>query len=70
MEIKNIGTWTGGSEAYLTNRRQEIEDRISGTGDMTEEMDTSVKENVNCYLFFETVFLCIGNDYYPVNSGL
>lgn len=28
MEMKNVGTWTGTSEASLTKRIQEIEERI------------------------------------------
>ena len=29
----------------ITNRGQEIEERISGVGDTVEEIDTAVKEN-------------------------
>lgn len=30
--MKNVGTWTGTSEAGLTNRIQEMEERVSGIG--------------------------------------
>ena len=31
---------------YISNKTQEMEERISGTEDMMEEIDSSVKENV------------------------
>jgi hypothetical protein len=46
VEAKSLGTRTGSSEASLTNRTQEMEERISGIEDKTEEMDVSVKEDV------------------------
>lgn len=39
-------TQTGTSEASLTNRTQEIEDRTLGIEDMVKDKNTSVKENV------------------------
>ena len=38
---ENLGIEIGTSEASLTNRIQEMEERISGIGDMIEGMDTS-----------------------------
>lgn len=44
--MKGLGSWTGTTEGSLVNRTQDMEDRISGTKDMIEGIDTSVKENV------------------------
>jgi hypothetical protein len=35
-------------DASITNRIQEIEERISSTKDTIENMDTAVKENAKC----------------------
>lgn len=43
-EVKGI-YWTGTTEASLTNRIKEMEDRSSCIKDIREDMDTSVKEN-------------------------
>lgn len=45
LEVKNEGTQTGNSEASLTNRTQEMEERIPDTEDTIKERDTLVKEN-------------------------
>ena len=37
----------GKTDSSITNRIQELEERISGIEDMIEEINTSVKENVN-----------------------
>lgn len=42
LEMKNLGAQTGMSEARLNNRG--MEEGISGTEDIIQEMDTSVKE--------------------------
>ena len=42
---KNLGRKSGVTDANITNRIQEIEDRISGTEDTIENIDTAVKEN-------------------------
>lgn len=46
MERKNLGKKTGTTEVSITNRLQEMEERISGVEDTMEEIDVSVKENV------------------------
>lgn len=38
MEIKNLETQTGTSETSLSNRVQEIEERISGIEDTLEDI--------------------------------
>ena len=42
--MENLGKRTGITEV-ITNRIQEIEERISGGEDTVEEIDTTVKEN-------------------------
>ena len=39
LEVKKLEALIGISEASFTNRTQEMEERIPGTEDMTEEMD-------------------------------
>ena len=44
--MENLGKWTG-TETSITNRIQEIEERISGTEDTIEERDSLIKETAN-----------------------
>ena len=37
LEMKNLGKWTGTTDASITNRMQEIEERISSAEDRIEE---------------------------------
>jgi predicted nucleic acid-binding Zn-ribbon protein len=48
MEIENLGKRSGIIDASITNRIQEIEERISGAEDTKENIDTTVKENAKC----------------------
>jgi hypothetical protein len=32
----------------INNRKQEMEERISGANDVIENMDTTIKENAKC----------------------
>jgi prefoldin subunit 5 len=48
LEIENLGKKPGTIDASITNRIQEIEERISGEEDTTENIDTTVKENEKC----------------------
>ena len=48
LELKNLGKISGVIDASITNRIQEIEERISGTEDTIENIDTTVKENAKC----------------------
>jgi hypothetical protein len=48
LEIENLGKMSGAIDASITNRIQEIEERISGAEDIIENIDTIIKENVNC----------------------
>lgn len=43
LEMKNLGTLTGTSEASLINGKQKIEERTSGIEDTVENMDSSKK---------------------------
>jgi len=46
QEIENLGKRSGVIDASITNRTQEIEERISGAEDTIEIIDTAVKDNV------------------------
>ena len=48
LEIENLGKRSGVIHISITNRLQEIEDRISGAQDTIENIDTTIKENVKC----------------------
>jgi uncharacterized coiled-coil protein SlyX len=44
LEIENLGKRSGIIDASITNRIQEIEERISGVEDAIENIDTTVNE--------------------------
>jgi uncharacterized coiled-coil protein SlyX len=46
--MKNLGKRSGVIDASLTNRIQEMEERISGAEVTIEDIDTTVKENTKC----------------------
>jgi Ni,Fe-hydrogenase III large subunit len=48
LEIENIGKKSGDISASITNRIQEIEERISWEEDTIENIDTAMKENEKC----------------------
>ena len=45
MEIEILGKKSGAIDVSISNRIKETEERISGTEDSTENMDTTIKEN-------------------------
>jgi hypothetical protein len=45
MEIETIGKKSGTIDVSISNRIQEMEERISGAEDSIENMDTTIKEN-------------------------
>ena len=45
LELENLGKRSGVIDTSITNRIQEIEERISGAEDTIENIDTTVKEN-------------------------
>ena len=47
----NLRKQTGTTDASITNRIQEMEERISGVEETIEEIDSSVKENVKSNKF-------------------
>jgi uncharacterized coiled-coil protein SlyX len=47
LEIENLGKRSGVIDASIINRIQELEERISGAEDTTENIDTTVKEMQN-----------------------
>jgi hypothetical protein len=46
LGIENLGKKSGGKDAFMTNRIQDIEDRIPGVEDTIENIDTTVNENM------------------------
>ena len=48
LEIEKLGKRSRVIDASITNRIQEIEERISGAEDTIENIDTTVKENAKC----------------------
>jgi hypothetical protein len=45
MEMENLGKRSGATDASITNRILEIEERMSGVEDTIKDIDTLVKEN-------------------------
>jgi hypothetical protein len=48
LELENLGKRSGVIDASITNRIQEIEERISDAENTIENIDLTVKENVKC----------------------
>ena len=48
LEIETLGKKSGTIDASISNRIQEMEERISGAEDSIGNMDTTIKENANC----------------------
>jgi hypothetical protein len=48
LEIENLGKKSGNFDVSISNRIQEMEERISGAEDSIENIDTSIKENAKC----------------------
>jgi hypothetical protein len=48
MEIETLGKKSGTIDASISNRIQEMEERISGTEDSIDNMGTTIKENAKC----------------------
>jgi predicted RNase H-like nuclease (RuvC/YqgF family) len=48
LEIENLGKKSGTIDVSISNRIQEIEERISGAEDSIENITTTIKENANC----------------------
>jgi RNA processing factor Prp31 len=48
LEIENLRKKSGAIDASITNRIQEMEERISGAEDTIENIDTTFKENLKC----------------------
>ena len=48
LEVENLGKTTGVIDVSISNRIQEIEERLSGAEDTIENIDTTVKENAKC----------------------
>jgi cell division protein FtsL len=48
LAIENLGKRPGDIDASITNRIQELEEKISGGEDSIENIDTTIKENAKC----------------------
>jgi hypothetical protein len=48
LEIENLGKKSGTIDVSISNRIQEMEERISGAEDSIGSMDTTIKENAKC----------------------
>jgi predicted nucleic acid-binding Zn-ribbon protein len=48
LEIETLGKKSGTIDASISNRIQEMEERISDVEDSIENMDTTIKENAKC----------------------
>ena len=51
LEIENLGKRSGVTDASITNRIQEIQERILDAEDTIENIDTTVKESAKCKNF-------------------
>ena len=47
LEIENLGKKSGNTDASISNRIQEMEERISGAEDSIENISTTIKEIQN-----------------------
>jgi predicted nucleic acid-binding Zn-ribbon protein len=48
LEIETLGKKSGTTDASISNRIQEMEERISGAEDSIENIGTTIKENAKC----------------------
>ena len=48
LEIENLEKKSGTIDVSISNRIQEMEERISGAEDLIENIDTTIKENAKC----------------------
>ena len=48
LEIEILGKISGTIDASISNRIQEMKERISGAEDSIGNMDTTIKENAKC----------------------
>jgi hypothetical protein len=47
LEIETLGKKSGTIDASISNRIQEMEERISGAEDSIDNISTTIKENTN-----------------------
>jgi predicted nucleic acid-binding Zn-ribbon protein len=48
LKIENLEKKSGANDASITNRIQEIQERITGREDTIENIHTTIKENAKC----------------------
>ena len=52
LEIETLGKKSGTIDVSITNRIQEMKERISGAEDTIENIGTKIKENAKCKKIF------------------
>jgi hypothetical protein len=50
--MESLGNRSKGTDASITNRIQDMEERISGVEENIETIDSTVKENAKCKKLF------------------
>ena len=48
LEIETLGKKSGTIDMSISNRIQEMKERISGAEDFIENISTTIKENIKC----------------------
>jgi predicted nucleic acid-binding Zn-ribbon protein len=48
LEIETLRNKSGNIDMSISNKIQEMEERISDSGDSIENVDTTIKENTKC----------------------
>ena len=48
LEIETLGKKSGSIDVSISNRIQEMEERVSGAEDSIGNINTTIKENVKC----------------------
>jgi Flp pilus assembly protein TadB len=59
LEIENLGKKSGTIDASISNRIQEMEERISGAEDSIENIVTTIKENTKCKKVLHVLVLLV-----------
>jgi predicted nucleic acid-binding Zn-ribbon protein len=49
LDMENLGNRSGVTDPKITNRIQEVEEKISFIEDTIEHIVTTIKENTKCY---------------------
>jgi uncharacterized coiled-coil protein SlyX len=69
LEIENLGKKSAVMDTSITNRIQKMEERISGTEDTIENIDTTIRENAKCKKILTQNMQAIQNTMKKPNLG-